>query len=353
MSGTINPPAASLSRDTRPPQTPQAALSGTGAGGTNVYAASDLPDSNPQDVPAGQETKTEKGKERQESSSEVSSKAPGNTIDDPTKMQQALQVKDQRKRQREAKAVRERIVRQIAADKVKRREKEELRRAQAKLDTEKLQAGVNESARGLPQTVDKGKSILGKECNLQIRTLDGSTLRRRFPIEQTVGTNVRRWVKQENASGARSYTFRQILTPLPNRLITDSDEEETLGALGFAPSATLIMVPVKGSVAAYSNQPGFLSGTIVSLYSIVTGWLGLLLQHIRTFLGAGQTDSSHEPGGSEGSSEVSATGTQPATSTGVKIRRLYDQDEKKDHQQLYNGNQLNFEPRRSSDDEDG
>ena len=323
-------------------------------GGTYVYAASADQDINSQNLIDEQEKETGKGKERQESFGDVSSTATGNPTIDPTRKQQAQHAKDQRKRQREAKAERERIVRQIAADKVERRAKEELRKVQAKAESEELQATtINEPVGRSPQTADKGKSVMGKECNLQIRTLDGSTLRRRFPTDQTLGTNVRHWIEQENASRTRPYTFRQILAPLPNRVIADSDEEETLGSLGLAPSATLVMVPVKGSFTATSDQAGFISRLTASIYSIVAGWVALLLHYLRVFLGLDRTDSAQEPRKSEVESEGNSTGTKLASRAGIKIRRLHDQDEKKDDHQLYNGNQLNFEPRRDDDDEDG
>ena len=156
-------------------------------------------------------------------------------------------------------------MRQIEADKADRREREERRRAlaraQAGADAD-VEAGGSDGANGLvdrqlasedTQRQTSARPAKSKVCAVQVRLLDGSTIRSRFPSDQTLRTHVRAWVDEQRSDGDVPYTFKQILAPKPNRAITISEEDESLQSLGLTPSATLVMVPVQGSIAAYGN----------------------------------------------------------------------------------------------------
>ena len=201
------------------------------------------------------------------------------------------------------------------------------------------------------QILQKGKNVLGRECNLQIRCFDGSILRRRFPSDQTLATHVRGWLEQEGFKQGSPYTFRQILTPLPNRTISESKEAESLEALNLTPSATLFIVPAKNASTAYAYQPSVVSKYTAQLYDLLVGLFAVLLQYVRVFLNVGQAPSADERYERAHQNTAESTAIQADPAPRNKIRRLFDQDEKNDHQ-FYNGNQLNFEPRKDTDEDE-
>ena len=261
------------------------------------------------------------------------------------KAKQATYAQQQRKRQQEAKSERERILRQIQHDRAERKEKEVLRKALAEVDDT-----GNDGAGGL---VDKqlsdeiqGGHLLAsfEKCAIQVRMFDGSTIRGRFGPEQTLGSSIRGWVDQQRSDGDIPYTFKQILAPLPNRSLSISDEEDSLRTLSLFPSATLVMVPVKGSIAAYSANQGFLSRAVTAGYTLGSCGGSLVVDALGTFLGFGQTIMNGEPAESEnmgpGNPSHANTGVHDrAVSSGINIRTLRDQRDHEDHQ-LYNGNQV-------------
>lgn len=179
---------------------------------------------------------------------------------------QASYAQEQRRRQKEQRLERERIIAVIENDKKERKEKEDLRRAAAKADA----GGSLEKEEKIPDGSKLSKnydletsSSTQKNCAIQIRRLDGSTIRHHFPPSSTLHTHVRPWVlSKENVGpgGETPYTFKQILTPLPNRTISISEEQEPLSSLGLMPSATLVKVPVPRFTDAYSGrESGYLS----------------------------------------------------------------------------------------------
>ena len=270
---------------------------------------------------------------------------------DATKTFQAQLARDQRKRKQEARLERDRILQQIEADKAQRREKEALRKAQVTSQHDSADASV-QSAIGQPSNMlKKGKNVLGRDCNLQVRCFDGSTLRRRFPSDQTLATHVRGWLELEGFKQGSPYTFRQILTPLPNRTITESEEAESLEALSLTPSATLVIVPARNASTAYAYQPSAVSKYTTQLYSLLAELSAVLLQYVRVFLNVSQAPSAGERDESTHQNTAESTSTQADPASRIKIRRLFDQEEKNDHQ-FYNGNQLNFEPRKDTDEDE-
>lgn len=255
------------------------------------------------------------------------------------KAKQAVYAQQQRKRNQDAKLERERILRQIEHDKAERKEKEERRRALVKAEAE----GKNDAELAEQQLIaemNPPRSTRSKECSVQVRMFDGSTIRNRFLSEDTLRASVRAWVDEQRSDGDFPYTFKQILTPLPNRTVSISDEEESLQSLGLTPSATLVMVPVQGYTAAYSGGQGIVSRGASAGYSVVSAGAGLVTGALGTFLGIGQ------PAVQEGQIADSETATQAGVESdargagsGVNIRTLRDQQDREDHQ-LYNGNQV-------------
>ena len=253
------------------------------------------------------------------------------------KGKQATYAAQQRKRQQEAKLERDRILQQIEHDKAERKEKEEQRKALARADVEEKNDSAL-AAEQLKNEIHRSRPTRSKECAIQVRMFDGSNIRHKFSSDATLRIDVRAWIDKERLDGDIPYTFKQILTPLPNRTLSISDEEESLQSIGLTPSATLVMVPVQGYTAAYDHQ-GLVSRGASTGYSVIAGGAGMITGALRTVLGLGQaTAQTNEP---QENSVVGAT--EPETrgaGSNINIRTLRDQREGRDGHQLYNGNQV-------------
>ncbi|GAB7356008.1 hypothetical protein MBLNU459_g6632t1 [Dothideomycetes sp. NU459] len=273
-------------------------------------------------------------------------------------------LEQQRTRQQEARTDRERILKSIEADKAARKEREEQRRLAAQAES---QAGAPESSASAsqrPAQVETSKGRATPTCSLHIRLFDGSSIRARFDSNSTLSSSVRTYV-DENSTSDIPYEFRQILTPHPSRTIEISEENESLMSLGLTPSATLVLVPVKGYQDAYAagGAGGLLSKGInagyAAGYGIVSGVLGAVGKVIgyggdATAEGPymGGTADAQEHSNTQGSKMADHSASAAGPSSGVKIRTLADQRREADKTELYNGNQLNFEPRKRDEDSD-
>ena len=258
------------------------------------------------------------------------------------KAQQADYVKQQQKRKYEAKLERERILRNIESNKAERKERDERRKALAYADAEEKDGAeglVNRQlTREVSQRHDKGFS----ECAVQVRLFDGSTIRQRFPVEQSLRIHVRSWIAEQTLD--TPYTFKQILTPKPNRNISIVEEEQSLYSLGFFPSATLVILPVQGYTSAYTGCQTILFRGVFAAYTVVNSGVRMVIGALGTFLGMGGTNmagSRPEPISAVDpapSLQRNAIDTRPRTI----VRTLRDQDQHEDHSnhQLYNGNQV-------------
>ena len=264
-----------------------------------------------------------------------------NAVPDSAKAKQAKYAQQQRKRQQEAKLERERIVRQIEHDKAERREKEERRRALARAEVEGKDGADGLVDQQLFDEVNAPQSMNSNACAVQVRLFDGSTIRNKFPSNQTLRTNVRGWLDEQRSDGDIPYTFKQILSPLPNRTLSISEEEESLQSLGLSPSATLVMVPVQGYIAAYGGNQGIVSRGASVGYSVVSAGAGLVTGALGTVLGLGRAapQDVREANAAEGALE----GSEPkANGSGSSFRTLQDQREDRQDHQLYNGNHVSF-----------
>jgi hypothetical protein len=257
----------------------------------------------------------------------------------------------QKKRAQDAKDERARILKRVEDDKAERREREAKRKADAKAlaDGEPLPSG--------PSSLQQAKSTNSAECALQIRMFDGSTIRNRFPSSASLRRDVRPWI-DEKQIGDQPYNFKQVLTPLPNKIIETSEEEGTLQSLGLTPSATLILVPIAAYSSAYEGGSGLVSRGVSAGYGILSSGLGMVTGLLGSFLGGGGA-APHV--GEQRQTPSSAPNPNPS----INVRTLRDQQSPRDDQQFYNGNavsrtsnfvrawliiQLNFEPRRDEDD---
>ena len=297
-----------------------------------------------QNLLADRRRKLESDKKEKEAAENADRKAKADArqaaiLSDPNsaKGKQATYAAQQRKRQQEAKLERDRILQQIEHDKAERKEKEEQRKALARAEAEEKDDSALADEQ-LKSEINRSKPTRSKECAIQVRMFDGSNIRHKFSSDATLRTDVRAWIDKERLDGDIPYTFKQILTPLPNRTLSISDEEESLQSLGLTPSATLIMVPVQGYTAAYDHQ-GLVSRGASTGYSVIAGGAGMITGALRTVLGLGQaTAQTNEP---QENPAVGATESETrGAGSNINIRTLRDQREGRDGHQLYNGNQV-------------
>lgn len=308
--------------------------------------ASTAPTATPQAAPEqpAQPTDKGKGKAKAEPEAEASSKA----SDEAKRAYRQKQLEKQQERQR--------ILQQIENDKAARKaraeEEREARRAAAA-----AAEGEHASEHVSRATTSSGSARKHEFCALQVRLFDGSQVRTRLPSASTVRKDVRAWVDESitEAEGGRSrtaYTFRVVF---PSRLIDDTEEDQSLEELGLTPSSTLILVPKQTAATAYDDAPG-VGGFFGRIYAAIAHFFAMIALFFSTvFTGAPRTE------GNEGESQ--RLGQQPQTrqqrgqppaqgGSGSKVKGFQNPDDQRDYQ-LYNGNSLNFEPRKDEkDDED-
>lgn len=277
-----------------------------------------------------------------------------------------------------AREERARVLKLIADDKAERKARDELRRQERELER-RAAMGDNVSS-PLPETSSTSapaSSAARKhdQCAIQVRLFDGSTIRTRFPSKATLSQDVRKWIDENRTDGKEPYTFKVILTPLPNRAVDHATEEEqSLEALELTPSATLVLTPVDRYSEAYTSMNAGLTNPASRLVTAVLTFVMNILSCIAGGLGGlGSSGSSGSGSGQEGAqqdldqSQASATGRD----AGGRIKGFQNPDDRPKDYQLYNGNsvrtslcdvpwmernantgQLNFEPRKDEDDKD-
>jgi hypothetical protein len=259
-----------------------------------------------------------------------------NAATDPDSSKKAADMKYalmQKKRQEDARNERARILKRVEDDKTERRVKEALRKEQAKAAMEPTNLSSAPSVQPISSNLRRPLQEQGSDCALQVRLFDGSTIRSRFSAQKTLRKDVRQWVDGQRADGDAPYTFKQVLTPHPNRTITISEEEETLQSLGLNPSATLILVPVKDYTSAYEGGPtSYVSrgisagvGLVSSSINVVAGALGSLLG------GSAAPEVEDEP-----------ENHFSQTSAAANVRTFREQEGSPEEHQLYNGNTVSI-----------
>jgi hypothetical protein len=256
----------------------------------------------------------------------------------------------QRDREQAARAERERIKAQIKADREERRRVDELRK-------QGYQSSDTDPGSSSKYVRAGTKAPASSDVRVQVRTFDGSTLRTTLPASSSITDKLRPWIDEATNTNV-PYNFKLILTPLPNRTIEAGEEDISLSDLSIAGSCTFVMVPVKGYVESYSTVAGGLmgqngllggvGGMVSGGYNLVSGTAGWALGGVKTLLGYGGQQA-----GTTGSSSSSTPGAGEGAGAAknVRIRTLADQraEEAKKNQQFYNGNQLNFEPKKDDD----
>jgi hypothetical protein len=256
------------------------------------------------------------------------------------------------KKKMEALQERERILKAIEADKVARRAEK------AAAEAERKAAAAAEKANSSPtapanQPLPSTRKV-SEHCAIQVRLLDGSTIRNRFSSQETL-KDVRKWVDETREDGKEAYTFKVLLTPLPSKTIDVTEEAQSLQALGLVPSSTLILlrVPTKFS-AAYSaaTRPvadGEPEGNVFQrvigyILAIITGFLSNVVAFFSTLLSTtGPPAGRPEPSSSQ-SSQSQATSDAARRRRGGRIAGVDHTDGRRNDQQFYNGNSVSFTP---------
>lgn len=263
-----------------------------------------------------------------------------------------------RKKKQEEKDELERIKARIEANKAERKAQAEA----AKAERERLaQTEAEPAASSSIPTSSRGSNA--KEVNLNVRMFDGATIRSKFPRTATLQEDVRPWIDQEFMARAEDpnerhppYYFKQILAPLPSRELSAGEESQSLGDIDLAPSATLVLLPIKGYTDAYAgNSGGIVSGAASGVFGLVGGAIGLagsavgfVGNTLYSVVGGGRaaqpdgqqqqrTEQEQEQPPTQGRSLGESQQDQP----GIRVRTLADQRNRDGRDnEFYNGNQV-------------
>lgn len=268
---------------------------------------------------AERKAKEERAKALDKAKSEAQS---GVDTDAARAYKQAELVKKKKQRDREE---RERILKRIEDDKAERRQKAAEREKQ-RVNNQKIgdvaAALVNAPETKLPSTTRRSELT-----SLQVRLFDGSTMRSRFKTNAPLA-DVRRWVDEKRPDGNLPYSFKQVLTPLPNKSIDATEESKDLGELGLAPSSTLVLVPVHTHANAYhANGPG----------NIFSRILRMILGFLAVILGLFGLGGERRAESGEGSAQDQGSST---SRDDPRVQGFGDLNNRRRDQQLYNGNSV-------------
>lgn len=230
---------------------------------------------------------------------------------------------------------RKRILKRIEDDKRARKEREAAERKE-RLQQQSSTDMNPEAADGSDGTQissslreRKPQAGTGDHCNLQIRLLDGTTIRNRFTSDATLGSEVRKWVNSTRTDGNTPYSFRVVLIPRPNKIVQPQEELKSLLSLGLSPSATLVLIPNNNKYRAAYVRGGGIFGALVGVFSTLFGGiLASLGGFFSFFFGGGAS-------GSAGSSGIGGGRTGQSDDVPMENLRARRRDP-----QFYNGNSV-------------
>ncbi|KAJ5555572.1 hypothetical protein N7461_004042 [Penicillium sp. DV-2018c] len=185
----------------------------------------------------------------------------------------------------------------------------------------------------------KGKAPMGSDKSINEGSAKSAT---KPTVPRGPPTEYRLQVRLFDGSSVRS-SFT------PTQTIRD-DEAQTLRDLGLGSTANLVMVPVSTYTDAYSAAGSLPVRGISAIYSLASSAASTATGIVGSFLGYGSAEVASEPASS--SAPPAGGNTQRPRTGGPNIRTLRDQQDERGNSQLYNGNQLNFEPRKDQEDKD-
>ncbi|KAI1366638.1 hypothetical protein F5Y08DRAFT_123468 [Xylaria arbuscula] len=297
-------------------------------------------------------TAEQKGKARAEAEQEAKRRVDERCGCESTNPEQA-HANEIKIRKQQANEERKRILKRIEDDKRARKEREAAERKARLLqqqqsstpDSNNSEATEPPTSSSLRERKPKAGTpgAGGDHCSLQVRLLDGTTIRTRFASDKTLGSDVRKWVDAERTDGDAPYSFRVVLTPRPNKVVQPQEEIKSLLSLGLAPSATLVLIPNKYT-SAYARGNGGMFGSIIGAFSMLYGAiLASLGGFFSLFFGGGGGDGGNGNGNGNGSAGQNLGGSDIPMEN-LRARRR--------DPQFYNGNSLSFEPRNEDDDDE-
>ncbi|KAF3315016.1 hypothetical protein TWF173_004228 [Orbilia oligospora] len=284
---------------------------------------------------------------------------------------------EQKKKKIEAEKERRRVLEQIKADREEMRIREANRKAIAAEAEAAEIAGSGFGSSTRTVTVDgegkgKGKEVVrGGECNLAFRLFDGSRISHKFPVEATVEGDVRPWLDNNRTDSNHPYKLIVQSSSMSSKNIEGTSS--SLSDLGLYPSAILILKPVasskvssafapaRRSASGVNNQQNFLIAFLLSIWLMIKTFLGLHNPASNVVVGEKKGRKKEKSGSNGGSDEdegvtaaSSASVSTPVVSRDVakkRIRTLHDGDGDK-RSAYYNGNQLDFEPKKKKETEE-
>jgi hypothetical protein len=243
-----------------------------------------------------------------------------------------------RKKAEEADA-RKRIQKMIEDDKAARRAEKAQRAAEREMER-KAALGIAaeedfteiEKA-GLKPTVSQTRSqaSITESCALQVRLLDGSSLKQRFPSGDSL-KEVRLWIDQNRQDGSHPYTFKLMLSPLPSRTLELTEEAESLASLGLCPSATLVLLPIDKYSVAYAEATGGPFARLLAYIIAFLTWISKTVSRLFSLI----LPKFRQPNGA--APHQTSGMAQPAE---VRATRRAQTEQQKDYQ-LYNGNSVSL-----------
>ncbi|CAM0141825.1 unnamed protein product [Umbelopsis sp. WA50703] len=223
------------------------------------------------------------------------------------------------------------------------------RAAQRQREIEERQKGNNSPTSKSPSTSASASKC--SVCNLNIRQLDGSQIRKQFEATDTLEV-VMAWIDKERTDGDAPY---MLLAQFPTRQFSIGDEARSLRELELVPSSTLIMKPSRKVTSAYiANGPGvwgYANSAVDMAYSVAgTSWtfvnnvLGTLFPSSGGITGGTTLGAQTEYGENEDSTSSDVRAAAAVRGKRSNINTLASiRDDDRDPHQTYNGNSVNQE----------
>ncbi|KAH8551940.1 hypothetical protein BGW37DRAFT_520210 [Umbelopsis sp. PMI_123] len=252
----------------------------------------------------------------------------------------AEEVKKERKAEEEH---RRQLREQIESDKRERA-------AQRQREIEERQKSNSTPLSNATSTASSSKSTT-TVCNLNVRQLDGSQIRKQFNAVDTLDV-VMKWIDQERTDGDAPY---MLLAQFPTRQFSVGDESRTLRELELVPSSTLIMKPSRKVTTAYAPTAPGIWGYAYSAMDMAYGVAGASWNFVNNVLTTLLPASGGITGGTTlgaqnefGTEEEQASSDSRAAAAARRIRSNVNtldslRTDDKDPNQTYNGNSINQE----------
>lgn len=277
----------------------------------------------------------------------------GSGSEDPSKAKQTESVKKASQqlaeKQRQAREERARVLKLIADDRAERKAKEEMRK-------QEREAERSASSTAAPTQQDSAVSVMAPsssvqrrhdQCAIQVRLFDGSTIRTRLPAKATLAQDVRPWIDENRTDGKDPYSFKVILTPLPNRAIDHATEEDkTLQELDLTPSSTLVLTPMERYATAYTSMNAGLGNPVSKFITDVLAFVVNILGGMASAIGGGGSAAQGDGQGEDAGHELTSSSSSPTQAQatgrdgGGRIQGFQNPDDRRKDYQLYNGNSV-------------